>query len=630
MLIFDKKFELKRVVALFFIIVLTVNIYWPGLKGGFLFDDLPNLKGLGDYAYFYDKNEAINFIKSGFAGPTGRPVSLASFIPQAYAWDNDPFQFKIINLYIHLICGLLLYWATYILLKNYQYDETKATWIALLSSSIWMLHPFLVSTVLYTVQRMAQLSLLFTLCSIVGYLKGRLYLQHNNFAAYSIMSVSIGLGTILATYSKENGALIPLIILLIEFLNPNHIKPSVYWRAIFLWVPSLVLGYILARKINFSSHPWENRNFNQIERVLTEFRIIIDYLKNLFIPKIELHGLYQDGYIISKSFFDPMTTLYSFILIVFLISSAFYLKNKFPLYSLAILCFFISHLMESTVIGLELYFEHRNYSAAIFIFLPIVLILSYIYEKHSKMIAITGGSFLILFLSFFSYQRSVLWSDTDKLKLFWAGNSPDSPRAHYEIVMYLLKNNKIYEANAFLEKSLIKFPDSSLLTMQLLLQKVQYGLATHKDFDQAISFLAKQKFDAQTYKAVNVLMELVTVTGTKYDLENTLSFYLKLDDVVRNNNKDYWKISPYLKGKIYLKLGQPDLALSSFSEALGRVNNFEAGMNMTAELAAAGYQKEALQMIENVDTLFQRKYKNNIKYKNEIERLKFTLMKEVT
>ena len=38
---------------------------------------------------------------------------------------------------------------------------------------------------------------------------------------------------------------------------------------------------------------------------------LMQNLYNLFIPQIELKGLYQDGFLVSKSILQPITTLYS-------------------------------------------------------------------------------------------------------------------------------------------------------------------------------------------------------------------------------------------------------------------------------------------------------------------------------
>src|SRR5690606_27053183 len=119
-----------------------------------------------------------------------------------------------------------------------------------------------------------------------GYFIGRSYIDLHKFRAYVLMSISIGLGTVLATLSKENGALLPFLILVIEYCNPNKIqKPVWQWRSLFLWLPSLAIVIALMIEINLSDRPWANRDFNQTERLLTEARVVVSYLIQLYIPR---------------------------------------------------------------------------------------------------------------------------------------------------------------------------------------------------------------------------------------------------------------------------------------------------------------------------------------------------------
>ena len=276
-------------------------IYLPGLSGGFLFDDFPNLDAMGALGGVTNWETFHAFVFSGWSGPAGRPIALASFLLDDNTWPSHAPWFKQTNLYIHIVCGLLLCWSTLLLARNFKtLSEQQAQWIAVLTCALWMLHPYMVSTTLYVVQRMAQLATLFSLAGIVLYLHARLQLAQTPKRAYFWMTFAVGAGTVLATFSKENGALLPLLILVIEFCLPKQGKPAWQWRAVFLWLPSIAIAVILARYINFSDNPWPNRNFNMIERLLTEARIVCEYLLHLFVPRIEGNGLYQDGYVISK------------------------------------------------------------------------------------------------------------------------------------------------------------------------------------------------------------------------------------------------------------------------------------------------------------------------------------------
>ena len=80
------------IIIFFFILVLTVFVYWAGLQGNFLFDDYPNLQDLGTYGVIDSWDKVRNFISNGFSGPTGRPISLLSFLIDANTWPASPYS----------------------------------------------------------------------------------------------------------------------------------------------------------------------------------------------------------------------------------------------------------------------------------------------------------------------------------------------------------------------------------------------------------------------------------------------------------------------------------------------------------------------------------------------------------
>src|SRR5690554_4525195 len=103
---------------LLLISLLTVAVYWPGLAGGFLFDDYSNLDDMGNYGGVLDWESFRAFVFSGWSGPSGRPIALASFLLDDNTWPSHAPWFKQTNLLIHLLCGLLLCWATLLLVRN--------------------------------------------------------------------------------------------------------------------------------------------------------------------------------------------------------------------------------------------------------------------------------------------------------------------------------------------------------------------------------------------------------------------------------------------------------------------------------------------------------------------------------
>ncbi|MFV5384509.1 hypothetical protein [Acinetobacter junii] len=626
---------------LFFIILLLCFIvYIPGLQGGFLFDDHPNLGELEKYGDLSVWQNAQKFIMGGFSGPTGRPISLATFLINAESWPHDAKSFKLTNLFIHLLCGVLLYQATKLLLVSYGYIKEKAVWIAFLSVSLWLLHPFFVSTTLYVIQRMAQLPMLFGLIGIIGYLKGRALIANRTAYAYFIMTLSIGLATLLATFSKENGALLPLLILIIEFCNPlNTNKPVWYWRAICLWIPSIAIVLLLVHYIDFSENVWSNRSFNQVERLWSEGRIVTNYLWQLFIPRIEGQGLFQDGYYISKGWLTPLTTLYSILFILCAILASLYFRKKYPLISLALLFFFSAHLIESTVIGLELYFEHRNYVAATFLFLPLASGIISLYNKIKPSLVVFISSLLIVTLAFMTWQRAILWSDSDKLQLYWAQKNPDSERGQSLIARYLIVYGNSEEALRVLDKALAKKPNSGLLAFQRLLYKIDKNVATEKDFVVIENQIPFHKADPQ---AIFWLRDVVIdISSSEAKASKYASLMLTLLDTLNEKNSRYLNIpefgamTNFLKGMLYTALQQPEKAYQKYQETLKENKNIDMGLSMVADLGNHGYRELALQLLDQLElTLRQKPTKDLIQTKEfyylQINRLRENIQQDIT
>lgn len=635
-------FSLQKVgqaIFLALIVAVTLIVYHPGLEGGFLFDDYPNLSPMGDYGDIDNWNGFKRFVISGFSGPTGRPLSLATFLINDNTWPSDAASFKYTNLLIHILVGLVLGWATLFLMRLWGMSERTAVWIALLNMAIWLLHPHMVSTTLYIVQRMAQLATLFMLTGLLGYLYGRSLLKTSCVKAHIVMSLSVMLGTALAVVSKENGALLPLLILVVEFCSPQvmrRFRPDWRWFLLFLWLPSLVvLGYLIS-KLNFHPDIWPTRPFNQVERLMSQGRILWEYIYLLLLPSIESRGLFQDGIIISRGWFDPVTTCISAAAWAVVTFLAFALRQRWPAFSLAVLFFLAAHLVESSVIGLELYFEHRNYMASVFLFLPLVIAAVTYANKSSWVLVFLVCGAALLWLASFTWQRATLWGNTAHLQSYWALSSPESARAQNHLATQLFRQGRIEEGLHFLEDASNRLSGSSLLTAQLLLQRVQYGLATEYDFKLAEERLIKQQFDAQTLLGLRVIAESLARKGTRSDYRQLMIELLEVLEAQPHYNKvsTFYRLAPYLKGLIYLAEGNLHHAVINLSLAINRYADIDAALAMVARVASAGHPKEAMNLLVKAEQVYSRqsiiKLKNSKElYDSEIQRLKVILLEEI-
>jgi tetratricopeptide (TPR) repeat protein len=597
-----------------FLLLLMLLAWWcyqPGATtGGFLFDDFHNLESLGAYGSVHDWKTFYSYIHSGMAGPSGRPLALLSFLIDDNTWPSYAPWFKITNVWIHVLCGLLLCWINLLILRQLRFAEETAQWLAVIAAGCWFLHPLMLSTTLYVVQRMAQLATLFVLAGMLGYLKGRSLLDHSPRKAYGWMSFSLVLGTLFGVLSKENGALLPMMVMVFEFSLAGLMQgrcPDWRWKAIFLWAPSAaILGY-LASLINFSAHPWAERNFNQPERLMTEARILWEYLRYIFLPQIEGKGLFQDGIEISKGLLTPWTTLPAVLGIITLFCFSFWVRRKNALLSFAILFFFVGHLIESTVIGLEPYFEHRNYLSAVFLFLSVVCLLHSVTRNKSKELFPIIVILILSFFSFLLWKRSELWANEQNLEVYWAELSPDSPRAQNALANFLLRSGQPEQAIAVLDKAVEKMPKSTLLNFSLLIQKVYINQASALDFEMTAQRARIQPFDAQAVMAIRTLVDNVNLsTSPEVYRADTL---LLIDALEKNAAYGklplFTRLMPYLRAKIYLRDRRFEDACVSYQKASSLYNEISPGMMMVAENANAGNWGCAVKLLDQAEIVLK-------------------------
>ncbi len=203
--------------------LLCTILYLPGLNGGFLFDDYPNI--IANSAVYLE-NLSLSSLKeaafSSYSGKLQRPVSMISFALNHWAINSlDVYGFKTFNLILHILNGALLFVFLKLLTNNpiiEQPNNFKKDWFIFSVVSAWLISPLHVSTVLYVVQRMAMLSAFFVLCGLISYIFFREHLnkKHNG---KSLLYLFLFAGCVLlATLSKENGILLPYFALLLELV----------------------------------------------------------------------------------------------------------------------------------------------------------------------------------------------------------------------------------------------------------------------------------------------------------------------------------------------------------------------------------------------------------------------------
>lgn len=594
-------------VSLIAVLIAAWLTYHPGLEGDFLFDDFANLPSLGATGPIDNTPALARYLTSGTADPTGRPVVVASFLIDARDWPADPAPFKRTNLLIHLLNTVLLASLLLTLGRRISLNDAHAHYAAVLGAALWCIHPFFVSTTLYIVQREAMLPVTFTLAGLLLWLEGRQRLIHGRpISGACLELLGIGLGTLLATLSKANGILLPIYVLLIEhlLLRPKDVVPlpkSHRVITVLLWLPTLlVFAYLLdtARQYLGGPPPF-GRDWTLDQRLLTEPRVLWEYLRLLWMPHPFTSGLFNDQIRASTTLADPGTTLPAIIGIVALIAGAWLLRRRSPVCSLAILFFLAGHLIESSAIPLELYFEHRNYLPAMLMFWPLAILMTSPGQYRP------GGVFLAILifcsLCLMTHASAQVWGNVTEQALLWAKLNPDSPRAQTNAAQIMTQRGHPEWAQAKLSPLLKQAPHEIQIAFNLIGADCKLQGVTAEDLDATRTALTQTRRLGEL--VLNWLADATeeartgTCPGLNLSAVETLIDAAWKNPVVRDT-PGWQQDILNLRGKLALARQQPEKAYQSFAAGLLIKPKAGTALEQAAALGNAGQQKLAICELE--------------------------------
>ncbi|MDE2150032.1 MAG: hypothetical protein KGJ55_09435 [Gammaproteobacteria bacterium] len=467
------------------LLVVTAATYWPGLYGGFIFDDYPNIV---DNPGLQPKDASFRSLAaaalSSPASEFKRPLASLSFaLNYLAAGGLDPFWMKLTNLVIHLLNGALFYWLAALLLASRRgtgppTDDERV--LAALITGGWLLLPINLTGVIYVVQRMESLANVFVVLGLLGYVAGRRRSLRGErgglpLAAFSLIAAS-GIGFL----AKETAAMTPLYAALIELFLLGFRRTDGRRDAgvLTLFSALLVLPLLggLAWQLPQVLKPsaWTARGFTLGQRLMTEPRVVLDYLRWSLLPTPHALSFYHDDYRASTGWLTPWTTLPSALGVLALVAAIAWLRKRAPLVALGLALFLGCQLLTATILPLELVYEHRNYFASFSLMLALVPVLA----TAGTPLAFARRLLLAGLMIVWTAQTAITayaWGSPLRLSEELARRAPDSPRAQYDlgrtyiILSHYDPQSKFTRAAyAPLERAM-RLPGSSILPEQALI-----------------------------------------------------------------------------------------------------------------------------------------------------------------
>jgi tetratricopeptide (TPR) repeat protein len=573
-------------VAFVILACLIILIYSNTFNVGFVFDDDGSIVS-NELVHIYNLSQ-LNPARLAAMFKAGRSVALLSFAVNFYFGRLNVFGYHLVNLIIHIFAS----WAVYLFIRSTMdltgSKRVRSDRIAFIASLLFAVHPVQTQSVTYIVQRETSLATLFYLAAILFYIHTRVSGKKGYFFATALLFL-------LAVGTKQNAAILPVILLGYEFyffqgLNPQWLKKN---RGVLVGavLSPLVAGllYTGPNLIAWMNARYAERSFTLVERVLTQQRVLLHYLSLLFFPLPSRLNLDYD-FPLSHGFSIPTVTAIAFTITALVL--AVRLAKSRPILSFCILWYYINLFIESSILALEMVYEHRLYLPSIGIFLLFAVlfhdhVLRYPARRVWGMAGIAG---LVAIFSFFSFRRNFVWKDDMSL---WSdvikkspgksrphnnlgnvylnrGNTrmavehhkraieldPENHDAHYNLGNDYLHTNRLDEAVGFYKEAIRLKPDYAKAYANL--GTVYNALGR---YDEAIA-QARLALKYRPYY-VDVYYNLGNAYFYKRDYRTALKHYLHVISAKPDHDKAYNNI-----GGVYMLLEQPRKAIEYYRKAV--------------------------------------------------------------
>jgi protein O-mannosyl-transferase len=357
-----------------------------------------------------------------------RPVLYATFLVDRSLYGFEPAGYHALNLLLHVGSTILV---CEILRRAVEEGSTIPFWTAL----IFAIHPITTETVTYISGRASGLMALFYLFALFLYVRA-----WDMPPSRRPLAMLAALGAwILSIGSKETAVTLPLILLLWDVVV-RRVSGASLRNAMLAQVPFWIV-LVLA-----GGWAWSHPRYNALaqfsltirpfrDNVLSQLHVIAYSVYLLFTPWNQNFDHDLTGQHLAAQWPLPLELLF----ILGLVAASIFFARRLALVSFGLAWFFIQILPTSLIPRNDILSERNLYVPAIGLLLASVASASYAKQwmtrKNQRPAVVQLGSAglatgLALMLSFFTYERNLLYQDR---LLLWSDavqKSPNKARPH--------------------------------------------------------------------------------------------------------------------------------------------------------------------------------------------------------
>jgi tetratricopeptide (TPR) repeat protein len=496
-----------------------------------------------------------------------RFLPMVTFALNHYLWESSLFHFHAVNLLIHLLAFVAVLWLIRLILAAGKDKGNEgplfelAGFFPLCVAAIWALSPLQTNAVTYLVQRMASMQTLFFTLSAACFIKARL-LSGTKTRRSALFFSLCALSALCSFFSKENSLVLPFALVLTDiwFFDSAWMKKfragcrKTGWKIRTAAVAALFLFsyYAWTAVLPKVLRSYAQRDFNLVERLLTEGRVVVWYMSLLIWPapsRLSMEHIPQ----ISTSLLSPFTTLPALLLIALFIFLAIRLRRRLPIITFGVVWFFLNLAIESTIIPLELVFEHRLYLPSIGFYLSAAAVVTLLFRHAARRLPQTefskaACSALLIAaacLALLTLMRNNAWEDKLTIRYDTVTKAPGSPRAKADYANTLCEAGRYEETIEYAEKA-IEIGKKGREADGLAMNALTIALINQGKFDEALKRNEEFFKNKATGKSQEILpfLSLNLAQGCITEKKPELAYKWTLNAlkyIQKTDNSDYKK-----------------------------------------------------------------------------------------
>lgn len=577
----------KPACHLLLIIILGIIGYSNTLNAPFILDDVRNIVEnpvIKNIDFYISPSKAK--VYTGLAEYpmlVNRYVGSLTFALNYKINGLDVTGYHAANLLIHLINSLLVYRLIQLLIstlsseagRGKHSDAKHASTIALFSSLLFVSHPIQTQAVTYIVQRFASLATLFYLLATIMYIKARLAFNNKSkedgwrknvrWICYYSMAFAV---TVFAMKTKETAFTLPVMIIVCELLflsgevKSRILSATPFVLTMFIIPASLLFVADLNGSVGNATRL--ATDMSRLDYLLTEFRVIISYIRLILFPVGQ--NLDHDYPIYITIFdFELFLALMSLMIIWFTVIYTFKrYKNTIPLIKVIFFgaaWFFVTLSVESSIIPIkDVIFEHRLYLPSVGFFLVIsclaVMVIERCRQEWAKKTIFFSVIIISLVLTGTTYARNYVWSSEVSLWQDVVEKSPKKPRGYIQLTSFYNSRGRFDETASLSKRAILLNPPS---------------FEIHNNLGTAFFMLGR------TNEAIKEYTTALRINPDSAITQNNLGLALvrlgQLDEAVKafetaTRIKSDFAMAYNNLGMIFDKLGRTNEAINEFRTAI--------------------------------------------------------------